>query len=142
MHRVPSLQWKTWVRLAFVDAGKDWRSLRRLAVEDGYLRDFLILPEYHSGYLGVNTWVDPAGTVAGNSRATNGNFSVADPRAPSSAMDYSQYGVMRMDDTAGAVIHVKSPGQGTYSVADPRIDGIKHNAKLTGLGRNGGTNGS
>lgn len=127
MHRVPSLQWKTWVRLAFVEAGKDWRSLRRLAVEDGYLRDFLILPEYHSGYLGVNTWVDPAGTVAGNSRATNGNFSVADPRAPSSAMDYSQYGVMRMDDTAGAVIHVKSPGQGTYSVADPRIDGIKHN---------------
>jgi hypothetical protein len=26
MHRVPALQWKTWVRLAFVEAGKDWRS--------------------------------------------------------------------------------------------------------------------
>ncbi|WP_198388587.1 DNA cytosine methyltransferase, partial [Burkholderia ubonensis] len=25
MHRVPSLQWKTWVRLAFVEAGSDWR---------------------------------------------------------------------------------------------------------------------
>jgi len=44
MHRVPSLQWKTWVRLAFVEAGSDWRSLNRLAVEDGVLRDFLIVP--------------------------------------------------------------------------------------------------
>lgn len=32
MHRVPSLQWKTWVRLAFVEAGSDWRSLNKLAV--------------------------------------------------------------------------------------------------------------
>ncbi len=45
MHRVPSLQWKTWVRLAFVEAGSDWRSLNRLAVQDGVLRDFLIAPE-------------------------------------------------------------------------------------------------
>ncbi|MGN5479486.1 hypothetical protein ACTMU2_29090 [Cupriavidus basilensis] len=34
MHRVPSLQWKTWV-LAFVGDG-DWRSLHKLAVQDGY----------------------------------------------------------------------------------------------------------
>jgi site-specific DNA-cytosine methylase len=26
MHRIPRLQWKTWVRLAFVEAGSDWRS--------------------------------------------------------------------------------------------------------------------
>ncbi|MFX8187888.1 hypothetical protein ABTK83_19420, partial [Acinetobacter baumannii] len=45
MHRVPRLQWKTWVRLAFVEAGSDWRSLNRLAVEDGHLRDFLIVPD-------------------------------------------------------------------------------------------------
>ena len=32
MHRVPRLQWKTWVRLAFVEAGSDWRSLNKLAV--------------------------------------------------------------------------------------------------------------
>ncbi|PTC36857.1 C-5 cytosine-specific DNA methylase [Pseudomonas paraeruginosa] len=25
MHRVPALQWKTWVRLALVRAGSDWR---------------------------------------------------------------------------------------------------------------------
>lgn len=127
MHRIPSLQWKTWVRLAFVEAGSDWRSLSKLEVEDGYLRDYLMVPDFHRGFLGVNKWEEPAGTVAGHSRATNGNFSVADPRAPEGALEYSQYGVMRMEDTAGAVINVKSPGQGTFSVADPRIDGVKHN---------------
>ena len=47
MHRVPSLQWKTWVRLAFVEAGSDWRSLNKLAVQDGFLRDYLIVPADH-----------------------------------------------------------------------------------------------
>lgn len=127
MHRVPRLQWKTWVRLAFVEAGSDWRSLNRLAVEDGYLRDYLVVPEYHGGFLGVKRWDEPSGTVAGNSLPTNGAFSVADPRAAADAAQYQQYGVMRMEDTAGTVIGVKSPGQGTYSVADPRHHGpAKH----------------
>ncbi|HYG08248.1 MAG TPA: DNA cytosine methyltransferase [Stenotrophomonas sp.] len=128
MHRVPSLQWKTWVRLAFVEAGNDWRSLNRLAVEDGHLRDYLIVPESRGGYLGVRTWGEPAGTVAGESLPSNGAFSVADPRAAADAAQYQQYGVMRMQDTAGAVIGVKSPGQGTFSIADPRHAGpAKHN---------------
>ncbi len=35
MHLLPNLQWKTWVRLAFVEAGSDWRSLNKLRVVDG-----------------------------------------------------------------------------------------------------------
>jgi site-specific DNA-cytosine methylase len=120
MHRVPALQWKTWVRLAFVEAGSDWRSLNRLQVEDGVLRDYLIVPEYRSGFLGVHHWDDSTGVIAGESGPTNGAFSVADPRAAANALQYQQYGVLAMDDTAGAVIGVKSPGQGTFSVADPR----------------------
>ncbi|HID7919413.1 TPA: DNA cytosine methyltransferase [Pseudomonas aeruginosa] len=120
MHRVPSLQWKTWVRLALVRAGSDWRSLNDLAVEDGYLRDLIIVPEYHRGVLGVNHWGDSCGVFAGASRPMNGRFSVADPRAPANALQYQQYGVRRWTDTSGAIIGVKSPGQGTYSVADPR----------------------
>lgn len=128
MHRVPLLHWKTWVRLAFVEAGSDWRSLNRLAVEEGVLRDYLIVPSYHNGYLGVRGWDQPAGTVAGRSRASNGTFSVADPRGATGAPQYQQYGVLGMDETAGAVIGVKSPGQGTFSVADPRHLGpAKHN---------------
>lgn len=120
MHRVPALQWKTWVRLALVEAGKDWRSLNDLAIEDGYLRDLIIVPQMRNGVLGVRDWNSITGTVAGESLPTNGAFSVADPRAKAGALQYQQYGVRRWQDTSGAVIGVKSPGQGTFSVADPR----------------------
>ncbi len=125
MHRMPSLQWKTWVRLAFVEAGSDWRSLNKLAVEDGQLRDFAIEPdtEWQSGVLGVRRWEDTSGVVAGRSSPTNGAFSVADPRFHSNGNEYSQYGVRDWGDTSGAIINVKSPGQGSFSIADPRIEG-------------------
>ncbi len=125
MHRVPNLQWKTWVRLAFVEAGSDWRSLNKLAVEGGVLRDYLIVPEYHRGFLGVNKWGEPAGTIAGHSRATNGNFSIADPRFPAGG-EYGQLGVRAWTDSTGTVTGQRSPIQGGFSVADPRT-GIKHN---------------
>lgn len=126
MHRVPALQWKTWVRLALVDAGKDWRCLNDLSIEDGYLRDLVIVPQFRDGFLGVHDWNETAGTVAARSGPTNGKFSVADPRARAGALQYQQYGVRRWDETSGAVIGVKSPGQGTFSVADPRDPGIGH----------------
>lgn len=128
MHRVPSLQWKTWVRLAFVEAGSDWRSLNKLAVENGHLRDYLIAPDMHNGVLGVNHWDEPCGVVAGASRPGNGAFSVADPRAPEGAAQYQQYGVLRWGAPSGVITGAKSPGQGTFSVADPRHLGPeKHN---------------
>ncbi len=128
MHRVPSLQWKTWVRLAFVEAGSDWRSLNKLAVQDGYLSDYLILPERRGGHLGVVDWHEPAGTVAGESLPTNGAFSVADPRHAVGAAQYQQYGVLRWGEASGAITAGTNPGQGTFSVADPRHAGpAKHN---------------
>lgn len=123
MHRIPRLQWKTWVRLAFVEAGADWRSLQQLAVVDGALRDFVIVPEMRNGVLGVQPWGAPAGTVAGQSLPTNGAFSVADPRFEQSAKwsDGQAYGVHGWGDSTGAIGGQQNPGQGTYSVADPRF---------------------
>lgn len=129
MHRVPSLQWKTLVRLAFVEAGSDWRSLNKLVVENGHLRDFLIVPEFRAGYLGVNRWEDHTGTVAGRSTPSNGNFSIADPRFGQSAKwnDGQAYGVRSWDETTGTIAGQTNPGQGAYSVADPRHFGpAKH----------------
>ncbi|WP_421746642.1 DNA cytosine methyltransferase [Burkholderia vietnamiensis] len=128
MHRVPSLQWKTWVRLAFVEAGSDWRSLNKLAVENGQLRDYLIVPERRGGHLGVVDWTEPAGTVAGESLPTSGAFSVADPRFAQSAKwnDGHAYGVLPWDDHCGTIAGQQTPGQGYYTVADPRT-GVKHN---------------
>jgi site-specific DNA-cytosine methylase len=119
MHRIPRLSWKTWVRLAFVEAGSDWRSLNRLKVIDGALADYLIVPDMHNGVLGVHTWDEPVGTVAGASRPGNGAFSIADPRMHS-GHEYSQYGVLRFGEHMGAVSGQSAPGGGKYTVADPR----------------------
>lgn len=129
MHRVPQLQWKTWVRLAFVEAGSDWRSLNKLAIEDGKLRDYLIVPEMHRGGYGVRDWAEPMGVVAGESRPSNGAFSIADPRFDQSAKwtDGQAYGVKSWDSTANAVTAQSAPGGGSYSIADPRHAGpAKH----------------
>lgn len=129
MHRIPRLQWKTWVRLAFVEAGSDWRSLQKLAVVDGQLRDFVIVPDMRNGVVGVHGWEQAAGTVAGESLPTNGAFSVADPRFEQSARwnDGQAYGVRRWEDSSGAIAGQQGPGQGAYSVADPRHAGpAKH----------------
>lgn len=125
MHRVPNLQWKTWVRLAFVEAGSDWRSLNKLAVEDGKLRDFLLVPEdpqaWHPNVLGVNEWDRPSGTVTSEARPTTGRFAVADPRAFSSREGSGFLGVREWDGPAGTVTANGRPGAGAFSVADPRV---------------------
>lgn len=116
MHRIPSLEWKTWVRLAFVEAGSDWRSLNRLRVEDGKLADYLIVPESHNGFLGVNRWEEPSGTVAGASRPGNGAFSVADTRPPEQA--FRKYQIAKWGGSSATVIG--GDDNGAYGVADPR----------------------
>lgn len=83
MHRVPLLSWKTWTRLAFVEAGSDWKSLRNLRVEDGTLADYAIVgseADHRNGFLGVGRWDEPSGVVAGRNLPTNGRFATADPR--------------------------------------------------------------
>jgi site-specific DNA-cytosine methylase len=118
MHRIPALQWKTWVRLAFVEAGSDWRSLNKLAVENGHLRDYLIVPDMHNGALGVREWSETSGVVAGASRPHNGAFSIADPRQ----QVYSAgYGVTPWNEPTGAVAGESLPSNGRFSVADPRF---------------------
>lgn len=128
MHRIPSLHWKTWVRLALVEAGSDWRSLNKLAIEDGHLRGLVIVPEYRSGYMGVHGWDDTASTIAGRSGPTNGAFSVADPRYRQAANwnHGQQFGVIRWAESAPTIPGQTMPGQGTFSVADPRPNWNRH----------------
>lgn len=140
MHRMPALQWKTWVRLAFVEAGSDWRSLNRLAVEGGSLRDFLIVPEactdanpvadprfapsaaWKDGQaLGVRRWGEPTGTVAGQQGPLQGAYSVADPRQGGPAKHSNEFRIVAWDNAARAVTSAHGTGQ---AVADPRQDGL------------------
>lgn len=128
MHRIPSLSWRTWCRLAFVEAGSDWRSLNKLAVQDGVLRDYLIVPAMHNGVLGVRRWSDPSGTATGNARPGTGAYSVADVRFKASARwnDGQAFGVRRWQDTSGTVTAQQSPGQGSFSVADVRCKNVRY----------------
>ena len=120
MHRMPALQWRTWVRLAFVEVGSDWRSLSKLRVVDGMLADYGIIPEreWRSSPLGVLSWDQHCGTVAGRSTSTNGRFSIADPRMQGPC--YGKYAVVPYDQPAGTVIGGSTTGQGAFAVADPR----------------------
>lgn len=122
MHRVPSLQWKTWVRLALVPAGKDWRALNELAVVDGQLRDFGIVPEVplRDNALGVNGWGDTAPVITSHRAPGQGRFSVADPRYASTFEGAGPYGVQGWQETSGVVGGCNRPANGAYSVADPR----------------------
>jgi site-specific DNA-cytosine methylase len=119
MHSVPNLQWKTWVRLAFVEAGSDWRSLNKLRVVDGKLADYLLAPDgWHNCTLGVNKWDEAMGTVTGNARPMTGSFSVADPRHPQN--DFSALSVERWHDPSGTVTGQRA-GNNLF-IADPRVE--------------------
>ncbi len=123
MHAIPKLQWKTWVRLAFVEAGSDWRSLNRLQVVDGKLADYLLIPETRwegSGRLGVLSWDEPAGTITADARPEKGAFSVADPRQE--AYEHG-YGVLDWKQAARTIQAKSLPSNGPFSVADPRFAG-------------------
>lgn len=132
MHRIPALQWKTWVRLAFVEAGSDWRSLNKLAVEDGVLQDYLIAPSTFegSGPYGVNLWEESMGAVAGRSGPSNGAYSVADVRCPTTKHN-NCFRIVKFEQTAGTVTGGTGPSAGGQGVADPRPGWNRHSNNLS-----------
>ncbi|MBL6852368.1 MAG: DNA cytosine methyltransferase [Alphaproteobacteria bacterium] len=131
MHRMPALQWKTWLRLALVEAGSDWRSLNRLAVENGQLRDYGIAPdgEWFNGAYGVGHWTDHANTVTSKNQPSSGANAVADPRI-SGRDRASTLGVREWNEHSGTVQGESFPTNGAFSIADARIDGHHKSVQL------------
>lgn len=123
MHSIPRLQWKTWVRLAFVEAGSDWRSLNKLRVVDGKLADYLVVPEFYGDVLGVIPWDAHAGAISGRGGPTNGAYSLQDVRQEV----YSQgYGVTDWKEPSGTVAGESFPSNGKFAVADVRYKGVNY----------------
>src|SRR3546814_569824 len=125
MHRVPSLQWQTWLRLAFVPAGKDWRALSDYRVVDGMLADYGIVPEraLRDNQLGVCEWSESAPLITGQRSPQQGKFSVADPRPGYGDSTHPNVlGVNEWDGKPAGVIAAEArPTNGANSVADPRV---------------------
>jgi len=119
MHRLPMLTWKTWVRLAFVEAGGDWRTLNKLNIVDGKVADYALVREpQRNDFLGVVDWNQPAGTITGDARPSKGRFAVADPHHEFTRED--TLGVKKWDESVGAISGRGGPTNGAYCVADPR----------------------
>jgi len=133
MHRLPRLQWKTWVRLALIPAGGDWRDLNSLEWQK-----YRIVQE-HSGYeanvsdprVGLDgnghraiyrvvRWDESAPCVTGANGPNNGAITVADPRVRTELMPDS-YGVQRWDEPAKTIRGNSRIMQSAASIADPRI---------------------
>lgn len=123
MHRCPRLTWETWVRLALIPAGGDWRSLEgmdfsRIGIEPLGPR------AWGAADLGVTAWTDPAATVSGRGGPRNGAFSVQDPR-PGNVKEGGKrhndvFRVVEWLDAAGAVTAGGGPSSGGQAVQDPR----------------------
>ncbi len=135
MHRLPNLEWITWLRLALIRSGKDWRDLHDLEMDkDGeYLKNVGIVPmkTWHNSVLGIKDWEEPAGTVTSRSSPTTGAFAVADPRASTAWGGKSKYRITRFDEPSGTVIAGSSTGNGAFAVADPRMGRMgKYSGKM------------
>lgn len=123
MHRCPNLEWQTWMRLALIPAGKDWRALRELRVVDGTLADLGIQPlsevEWQHGVLGVRPWDQTSGTITGRGSPTCGTFAVQDPR-PQEGRFNNVCRVVQFTETSPTVTGGAGPTAGGLAVADPR----------------------
>lgn len=117
MHRLPRLQWKTWVRLALIPAGGDWRDLENIGP---YAIEYV---PRGGGSHGVQDWSKPSATVTGTAKVNGSNAAcVADPRLkPRDTRHPGIYRVTRFDEPAPCVTGARF-GSGSPAVADPRLN--------------------
>jgi site-specific DNA-cytosine methylase len=119
MHRLPRLKWLTWMRLALIPAGGDWRDLEKLAPEEYRLE---YIPR-GGGPFGVHEWRQPAGTVIGNASVKGSNAAaVADPRLGHEPRE-GVYKVQDWESASTTVVGSAKVGtsNGAACVADPRL---------------------
>lgn len=123
MHRLPRLQWKTWVRLALIPAGGDWRDLEKIATEEYRLEH---VPR-GGGSFGVQDWDSPSHTVTGRAK-TGGSTAtnIADPRLTERKSRHpGAYRVVKLGEPALCVTGSRF-GSGALAISDPRT-GFKSN---------------
>ena len=151
MHRLPRLKWLTWVRLALIPAGGDWRDLvsgkdtYRIIPSEGpagkvigggapscggiTIPDPRLNHTPRKGVFQVAPWDKPATTIIGSAsvRGSNGLAAVADPRIGHTPWD----GALRLgrwEEPAGPVLGSArvTSSNGMAAVADPRIPWAKN----------------
>lgn len=119
LHRLPQLQWKTWMRLALIPAGGDWRDLQKVDYEN--LR---VVHEPRRGAYEVADWNKTSRAVtstAGPGRS-NGVTAVSDPRLQIGGDGKTNLlRIQPTDAPAVCVTGAAGPHQGGACVADPTL---------------------
>lgn len=108
MHALPQLTWPTWLRLALIPAGKDWRALKGLDLG----QYGLVRYGEQAGKMRVESWDAAAHTVTGSDRVGSGALSVGDPTWRKTVL-----GVLPLDKPAPTVTAMAAPTRGAFSVA-------------------------
>lgn len=117
MHRLQRLQLITWLRLALIRAGKDWRDLQ--GIEQVALEH-----DPRGGVLYVVPWDGQARTITTDLSPTNGAALVSDPRFEAGVqLRANAYRIVRWDGPAHTVTGHQggAPVSGAPCVADPRL---------------------
>lgn len=115
MHKLPRLQWKTWVRLALIPAGGDWRDLNNLNYEP------------RNGAYKIVPWDCASSTVTAATKgvgSSNGVSAVADPRIENVQGYGNKYQVTKWKDSAPTITGSRI-GSGAPMVADIRLNDRK-----------------
>jgi site-specific DNA-cytosine methylase len=117
MHRLPRLQWKTWVRLALIPAGGDWRDLEKVDWQRYRIQHVL-----RKGALGIADWNEPSGSITGAAGfgRSNATQAISDPRLPERDSRHpGVYRIVRWNETAPTVTGTRF-GSGALAISDPR----------------------
>ncbi|WP_411342564.1 DNA cytosine methyltransferase [Paenibacillus sp. WLX1005] len=119
LHKLPRLQWKTWMRLALIPAGGDWRDLNKMDWEN--LR---VTHAPRAGAYAVEDWNETSRTVTGSSGPgqSNGATAVSDPRLQLSGEGKTNlYRVQSVDEAPTCVTGAAGVNQGAGCISDPNL---------------------
>ncbi|MDU2064398.1 MAG: DNA cytosine methyltransferase [Sporomusaceae bacterium] len=119
LHRMPKLQWKTWVRLALIPAGGDWRDLQDINPEQYRIEH---VPRKSS--FGMMQWDEPAGVVTGNMKQGGSSpAAIPDPRVSFNSGTYrSIYRISKWGEAGSTVTGAHRPNNGAGCISDPRLN--------------------
>jgi site-specific DNA-cytosine methylase len=119
LHRLPRLQWKTWVRLALIPAGGDWRDLQNVPYEQ-----YRIVHEPRSGAYGIQDWKKSSGAVTSTSGPgrRNGVTAVSDPRLSINGDGKTNlYRVQPSNQHADCITGAVGLSNGAACISDPNL---------------------
>ncbi len=112
LNRLPRLQWKTWMRLALINAGGDWRDLN--SVDFDNLR---VIPESILNREGKDTTCSTNGFERVHVLGM-----ISNPRLNISGNGKSNlYRLQAADEAAGCITGAAGPNQGATCISDPRL---------------------